>query len=177
MYGPITLGLAVPVTLYKAGSWTTDPWGYPDESYNYADHNLIDFSLDSSNGVTRTLVLKKHSGATIPAGRYTIRPITGGLLCAGVAGTPPSVYDFQYSFILEDDWNPNGNYDQYCGSADFNCDGDVGTDADINAFFACLSGSCPSAPCASSVDFNGDGDVGTDADLEAFFRILWGGHC
>ncbi len=30
-----------------------------------------------------------------------------------------------------------------CGSADFNCDGDVGTDQDIDAFFACLSGNCP----------------------------------
>jgi uncharacterized membrane protein len=60
-------------------------------------------------------------------------------------------------------------------SADFNHDGDVGTDADIESFFACLSGSC----CAScgSADFNGDGDVGTDADIEAFFRVLGGGTC
>jgi alpha-tubulin suppressor-like RCC1 family protein len=64
-----------------------------------------------------------------------------------------------------------------CGSADFNCDGDVGTDADIEAFFACLSGTCPSAPCTGSADFNGDGDVGTDADIEAFFRVLGGGNC
>jgi hypothetical protein len=64
-----------------------------------------------------------------------------------------------------------------CGSVDFNCDGDIGTDADIEAFFACLSGSCPSAPCQGSADFNGDGDVGTDADIEAFFRVLAGGAC
>jgi hypothetical protein len=64
-----------------------------------------------------------------------------------------------------------------CGSADFNCDGDVGTDADIEAFFACLAGNCPSAPCANSADFNADGDVGTDADIEAFFRVLAGGTC
>jgi hypothetical protein len=64
-----------------------------------------------------------------------------------------------------------------CGSADFNCDGDVGTDSDIESFFACLAGTCPSAPCASSADFNGDGDVGTDADIEAFFRVLAGGTC
>jgi hypothetical protein len=63
----------------------------------------------------------------------------------------------------------------HCGSADFNHDGDVGTDNDIEAFFACLSGSC----CAScdSADFNGDGDLGTDADIEAFFRVLGGGSC
>jgi hypothetical protein len=64
-----------------------------------------------------------------------------------------------------------------CGSADFNCDGDVGTDADIESFFACLSGSCPAAPCTGTADFNGDGDVGTDADIEAFFRVLGGGTC
>jgi probable HAF family extracellular repeat protein len=64
-----------------------------------------------------------------------------------------------------------------CGSADFNCDGDVGTDADIESFFACLAGNCPSAPCTSTADFNADGDVGTDADIEAFFRVLAGGSC
>jgi hypothetical protein len=64
-----------------------------------------------------------------------------------------------------------------CGSADFNCDGDVGTDADIEAFFACIAGTCPGAPCASTADFNNDGDVGTDADIEAFFRVLAGGAC
>jgi hypothetical protein len=64
-----------------------------------------------------------------------------------------------------------------CGSADFNCDGDVGTDADIESFFACLAGNCPSLPCTSSADFNADGDVGTDSDIEAFFRVLGGGAC
>jgi hypothetical protein len=64
-----------------------------------------------------------------------------------------------------------------CGSADFDCDGDVGTDADIEAFFACLGGNCPAPPCTSNADFNGDGDVGTDADIEAFFRVLGGGTC
>ncbi len=64
-----------------------------------------------------------------------------------------------------------------CGSADFNCDGDIGTDSDISAFFACLSGACPPPPCASTADFNQDGDVGTDADIEAFFRVLSGGSC
>jgi hypothetical protein len=64
-----------------------------------------------------------------------------------------------------------------CGTADFNCDGDIGTDSDIAAFFACISGTCPPAPCTNSADFNGDGDLGTDADIEAFFRVLSGGHC
>ncbi len=60
-------------------------------------------------------------------------------------------------------------------SADFNGDGDTGTDADIEAFFACLAGNC-CAICGTA-DFNGDGDVGTDADIEAFFRVLAGGSC
>jgi hypothetical protein len=65
----------------------------------------------------------------------------------------------------------------HCGSADFNCDGSIGTDADIEAFFACLSGACPPPPCASTADFNGDGSVGTDADIESFFRVLSGAPC
>jgi hypothetical protein len=65
----------------------------------------------------------------------------------------------------------------HCGSADFNCDGDTGTDSDIEAFFACLAGNCPPLPCISSADFNGDGDTGTDSDIEAFFRVLAGGSC
>jgi Protein of unknown function (DUF1565). len=62
-----------------------------------------------------------------------------------------------------------------CGTADVNNDGDAGTDADIEAFFACLAGNC----CATcwTADFNDDGDVGTDADIEAFFRVLAGGSC
>jgi hypothetical protein len=62
-----------------------------------------------------------------------------------------------------------------CGSADFNHDGDVGTDLDIAAFFSCLAGNC----CAlcDGTDFNGDGDIGTDLDIEAFFTVLAGGQC
>jgi hypothetical protein len=69
----------------------------------------------------------------------------------------------------------NGGH--FCGSADFNCDGSVGTDSDIEGFFACLAGNCPSLPCISNADFNGDGSVGTDSDIEAFFRVLGGGAC
>ena len=62
------------------------------------------------------------------------------------------------------------------GSADFSSgDGDVGTDSDIEAFFACLAGNC--CPTCGSADFNGDGDVGTDADIESFFRVLSGQPC
>jgi hypothetical protein len=64
-----------------------------------------------------------------------------------------------------------------CGTADFNCDGSLGTDADIEAFFACLAGTCPPPPCPNTADFDGDGNIGTDADIEAFFRVLGGGVC
>jgi hypothetical protein len=80
-------------------------------------------------------------------------------------------------------WGQNGNgvlnmsCTSSCGSADFNCDGDSGTDADIEAFFSCVAGNCPTPPCTSTADFNDDGDVGTDADIEAFFRVLAGGNC
>jgi hypothetical protein len=65
----------------------------------------------------------------------------------------------------------------FCGSADFDCDGDVGTDLDIESFFACLAGTCPPSACSNNADFNADGDVGTDADIESFFRVLAGGPC
>jgi len=63
-----------------------------------------------------------------------------------------------------------------CDTADFDNDGDTGTDLDIEAFFACLAGSC-CPTCPESADFNGDGDTGTDLDIEAFFRVLSGLPC
>jgi hypothetical protein len=60
-------------------------------------------------------------------------------------------------------------------TADFNHDGDTGTDTDIEAFFACLAGTC--CLTCGSADFNADGDAATDADIEAFFRVLAGGAC
>jgi hypothetical protein len=62
-----------------------------------------------------------------------------------------------------------------CWTADFNGDGAVATDADIDAFFLCLAGMC--CPTCASADFNGDGAVATDADIEAFFRVLAGQPC
>jgi hypothetical protein len=64
-----------------------------------------------------------------------------------------------------------------CGTADFDGDGDVGTDADIEAFFACLAGNCCATCYSGGADFDADGDVGTDADIESFFRVLAGGPC
>jgi hypothetical protein len=63
-----------------------------------------------------------------------------------------------------------------CCRTDFNGDGAVGTDADIEAFFACLSGNC-CPTCPPNADYNCDGGVGTDADIDSFFRVLSGGAC
>ena len=60
-------------------------------------------------------------------------------------------------------------------SADFDNDGDSATDADIEAFFACLAGNC--CQTCQTADFNHDGDTATDADIESFFRVLAGGAC
>jgi len=62
-------------------------------------------------------------------------------------------------------------------TADFNGDGDAGTDQDIEAFFACLGGTCCPLCHPRGSDFNADGDYGTDQDIEAFFRVLGGGSC
>jgi hypothetical protein len=74
-------------------------------------------------------------------------------------------------------WAGIGSPAPACGSADFDCDGDTGTDFDIEAFFRCIAGTCPLPPCMSTADFNNDGDTATDADIEAFFRVLAGGTC
>jgi len=60
-------------------------------------------------------------------------------------------------------------------SIDVDRDGDEGTDADIEAFFAAVGGS--RCPACDSLDFDGDGESVTDADIEAFFRLLAGGSC
>jgi hypothetical protein len=64
-----------------------------------------------------------------------------------------------------------------CGTADFDGDGDTGTDADIEAFFACLAGTCCPTCFFGGTDFNLDGDSGTDRDIESFFSVLAGGTC
>ncbi|HYE61012.1 MAG TPA: lectin-like protein [Phycisphaerales bacterium] len=64
-----------------------------------------------------------------------------------------------------------------CGTADYNGDGDTGTDQDIEAFFACIGGTCCPTCWHLGSDFNADGDAGTDQDIEAFFRVLGGNPC
>jgi hypothetical protein len=101
-----------------------------------------------------------YSLAVLPGGDVLL----GGVLTAPTGSAAGGVARYSFGGVC-------------CGSPDFNCDGDIGTDADIEAFFGCLAGNCPAPPCANGADFNGDGDLGTDADIEAFFRVLGGGAC
>jgi hypothetical protein len=101
----------------------------------------------------------------------------GTFVVSGTIGQPDAGSMSGGIFVVNGGFWPGLIVPPHCGSADFNCDGDVATDADIEAFFACLAGNCPPPPCDSSADFNGDGDSATDADIEAFFRVLAGGTC
>jgi len=62
-----------------------------------------------------------------------------------------------------------------CNSADFDGDGDSGTDLDIEAFIRCVGGLC--CDLCQPPDFDNDGDAGTDADIEFFIYVLGGGTC
>ncbi len=72
---------------------------------------------------------------------------------------------------------PNSGGNNPCAGPDFDGDGDAGTDADIEAFFRCLSGECCATCWGLGADVDADGDAGTDADIESFFRVLAGGAC
>jgi hypothetical protein len=109
------------------------------------------------------------SSGTLSNGAVTWNGVASIITSAGAPVADASVLSGSgVNWLLP--WTP-------CGSADFDGDGDVGTDADIEAFFACLAGNCCPTCHPGGADFNGDGDVGTDADIEAYFRVLAGGDC
>src|SRR6185436_15396966 len=144
-----------------------NPWG-----------GVIAFTTPYVYNGGHLLLTIRHTGA-VGSGTGNVEATANGFT-AGTAGIQTQNY------TQVDGWTLQGMVNMKftiapntppCGSADFNCDGDVGTDADIEAFFQCIAGTCPAAPCTSTADFNGDGDIGTDADIEAFFRVLGGGNC
>jgi Immunoglobulin I-set domain len=116
----------------------------------------------------------RHNNVDLADGGSISGAGTPTLTIVGVAPSDAGVYT---AFIS----NPCGSVTTSAAvlsvicSADFDGDGDIGTDSDIEAFFACLGGNC-CATCGSP-DFNGDGDIGTDADIESFFRVLAGAAC
>jgi hypothetical protein len=146
---------------------------------NHWYHQTTTWSFDS-NLITEVTLTDLTTGVTSVA-----NPV-GWYLAGGPSSVLPIATDIRV--FAGGSGTTNGNISAWdniavgrpaprCGTADFNCDGDIGTDADIADFFACLSGTCPAPPCANNADFNGDGDIGTDSDIEAFFRVLSGGHC
>jgi hypothetical protein len=94
-------------------------------------------------------------------------------------GTKPGAYPVAFDVLDQQGREIQGTFSFFVGSppcsADFNGDGALGTDADFEAFFACLGGYC--CPTCGTVDIDGDGAIGTDADIEAFFRAIAGGPC
>ena len=128
------------------------------------------FSAHAKAQLSMTWTTIDGGGGTCTGGSFSLS-CTVGQPDAGPAMTG-GTFSFTGGF-----WAGAGGVGPHCGTADFNCDGAVGTDADIEAFFACISGTCPPPPCTNSADFNGDGAIGTDADIEAFFRVLGGGTC
>jgi len=151
------------------------------------DQTVIDADSNGSQGVTLDGSGSTHSGP----GSIAIYRWNEGATLLSQSASPTAavtlgvgVHTITLTVIDSNNFNGTDNVvitvappGPDCDSADFNCDGDVGTDADIEAFFACIAGNCPGAPCTSSADFNHDGDIGTDADIESFFRVLGGGPC
>ena len=99
---------------------------------------------------------------------------TDTLVIASLGNTDAGDYDIVVTNACGTDTSVTATLTVTCQS-DFNGDGDIGTDQDIEAFFACLGGSC--CPTCGTADYNGDGDIGTDQDIESFFRVLGGGVC
>jgi hypothetical protein len=151
----------------------------PDQTVVDADNNgsepvTLDGSASFHSGQGSIISYRWNEGASFI--NQSSSPITVTTLSVGVHTITLTVTDGP-GFTGTDTVVINVVPPSHCESADFNCDGDVGTDADIEAFFACIAGTCPAPPCMNTADFNGDGDIGTDADIEAFFRVLSGGTC
>ena len=150
------------------------------------------YAIDDSTGASRLFTISTNTGAATLVG-----PLGIGTDCNGLAYDPASGQLFTINAVNGQllRVNPatgaatlvgatNGSFGAAFGmaarpilgcTADFNNDGDIATDADIEAFFACLAGAC--CPTCATADFNMDGSIGTDADIESFFRVIAGGPC
>jgi hypothetical protein len=137
-------------------TFTVTTTGAPPAGYQWMRNNVALSNNARIQGAT-TSALTINPALTTDAGAYSVNIVMPS--CGDIQSQPATLTV------------------SACGTSDFNGDGDFGTDADIEAFFACLSGSCCGACFWGGADFNGDGDFGTDADIEAFFRVLSGGSC
>jgi hypothetical protein len=178
-------GVIVPPGVISIGMSTMVQNGSPDgvAIVNTATRTLIDaFSYEGA--ITQAFLPGFPGPVNLVAGSPFMTPDPSDV--PGSLARVPDGGDTQQD---SDDWAlagtptpgyPNGGAAESipcCGTSDFDGDGDFGTDADIEAFFACLGGSCCATCYHGGADFNADGDIGTDADIEAFFRVLGGGGC
>lgn len=136
-------------------------------NFTYGTAMQLDVECQGQAGASNSFTSMGHAEVT------NFRFYWGGISNVTANGSPIT----NYHVGSQTGTDYGGALPPPCQSADFNCDGDIGTDADIEAFFACIAGNCPPPPCTSTADFNGDGDIGTDADIESFFRVLAGGTC
>jgi CHRD domain/Immunoglobulin domain len=175
--GEIRAQVQMPQILLCSPLMTTQP---SNATVNSGDPASFTVAADPRGGGALSYQWR-HNSVNIPAGApysgintatLSINPAT-----ASEAGTYDCVITNTCGSSTSNSATLTVNAGSTCDSPDFDCDGDVGTDADIEAFFACLGGNCPAPPCTNSADFNHDGDIGTDADIEAFFRVLGGGPC
>jgi hypothetical protein len=169
---------ANPITLDWSGSNVA---GGASATIFDVNGNLVTQVIYTGTGTPPPTVF--NSGNPLPAGTYYMALYYSGIQIQPnnpnfdgrwhVRGTTQNNgFDFGGAlFVLNEGCAPT------CGTADFDGDGDVGTDADIEAFFACLAGICCDTCFPGGSDFNMDGDAGTDADIESFFRVLSGGPC
>jgi hypothetical protein len=156
--------------------WTilTEPENYPAQYMRVIGRDLVtvdrpgwgtDFTVNAFNGSRWRTLAQLNSGPAHVGLIGDVVELQGELVLFG---------DFSRVNGIAAHMIAAARIDPCCGSADFDGDGSPGTDADIEAFFACLAGRC----CENCPqDFDDDGDSGTDADIEAFFRVLAGGAC
>lgn len=157
-------------------NWQTDPSSFPIGPWT-----SIQGSGGGHNGPTLSPVVVQAPPYDLI---YWVPGRIGDFLTwrgSAAANVPESAMQWSALFGLG---SPGVNFEQgriscasACGTADFDGDGDVGTDRDIESFFRCLAGSCCATCFNLGADFDADGDVGTDRDIEAFFRVLAGNPC
>jgi hypothetical protein len=169
-------GTSANITFSSPGAaWTNIPvshWIHQSTTFDFAANQILSVSIqDLTAGTPATTQDVTAMGWYLSGGLNNVlaQPLPTDIrVFAGSGGIAGNISAWD---------NINVARVRHCGTADFNCDGSIGTDADIESFFACLSGTCPPPPCTNNADFNGDGSVGTDADIESFFRVLSGGPC
>jgi hypothetical protein len=173
----VSLNLASP----SWARYTTNgtPWiaDQPDNAPGVCVGHEVTFRAFQAPGYNTVTFTWRHNGSPVVNGvtpwGSTIDAVVWGIDIHNVHPQDNGAYDA----VVD---SPCGSVTTTAGtlhvnSADFNGDGGIGTDADIEDFFACISGFC--CPTCGTADFNGDGSIGTDADIEAFFRVIAGGPC